>query len=170
VTTWRFPVEAGHVTMFARSIGDSDPTHDHLEPEGPAVSAPPTFVIAAAQFQPGYPMRPTTGEKWFGSARDPGRARRVLGQGTEGGSGAPSGTGFHAEEHFEYLAPVRPGQVLTVSTDWGDTWQKHGSRGGLLTFTEKVTEFSDEDGAVLIRERSVYVRTEHTVAEQRGGE
>lgn len=164
VTSWIFPVEAGHVTMFARSIGDPNPAFEPPSPELPITAVPPTFAIAAAQFQPGYPMRPASDQRWFGSASTPGTTRRVLGNDED--AGASKGTGFHAEEHFEYLAPVRAGQRLSVRSDWGATWHKDGSRGGRLTFVEKITEFRDEEGTLVIRERSVYVRTERTVGDE----
>ncbi len=167
MTSWTFPVEAGHVTMFARAIGDPNPAFEPPSAETAITAVPPTFAIAAAQFQPGYPMRPTPGQPWFGSASTPGTPRRALGNSED--TGESKGTGFHAEEHFEYLAPVRPGQRLSARTDWGRTWHKQGSRGGRLTFIEKITEFRDEGGTLVIRERSVYVRTERTVGDEERG-
>ncbi|HEX8803386.1 MAG TPA: MaoC family dehydratase N-terminal domain-containing protein, partial [Acidimicrobiales bacterium] len=73
----RFPVEEGHVLMFARAIGDAEPA---LGDPGAEVLAPPTFVMASAQFDPDYPLRPRPGRTWFGSGGTPsGR--------TAGGSG-----------------------------------------------------------------------------------
>lgn len=50
----RFPVEASHVLMFARAIGDENPVYTNpSSPEAAAfgnVIAPPTFTIAGAQF------------------------------------------------------------------------------------------------------------------------
>ena len=65
----RFPVEAGHVLAFARSLGADDPWAG-LPRTGDA--APPTFVIAAAQFDPEYPLRPRPGVPWHGSGGDAG--------------------------------------------------------------------------------------------------
>ncbi|MDA8342464.1 MAG: MaoC family dehydratase, partial [Actinomycetota bacterium] len=65
----RFPVESGHVMMFARAIGDPNPIY--VDPDYAAttevghVIAPPTFVQASAQFDPDYPLRPKIGERWF---------------------------------------------------------------------------------------------------------
>jgi len=81
----RFPVEAGHVMMFARAIGDLNPVYS--DPEGPearragGVLAPPTFTMAAAQFDPENPLRPRPGEAWFGSGSQPGprQSQRVRG-------------------------------------------------------------------------------------------
>ena len=61
----RFPVEAGHIMMFARSIGDPNPVYADAEyaagTEVGGVIAPPTFVQASAQFDPDYPLRPKPG-------------------------------------------------------------------------------------------------------------
>ena len=51
-----FPVEATHVLMFARSIGDENPVYLDAEQakdsEVGSIIAPPTFTAAAAQFNP----------------------------------------------------------------------------------------------------------------------
>ena len=58
----KFPIEAGHIMLFARSIGDANPIYydaEHAkETEAGAVIAPPTFVQASAQFDPDYFLRP----------------------------------------------------------------------------------------------------------------
>ncbi|MHB8465061.1 MAG: FAS1-like dehydratase domain-containing protein, partial [Acidimicrobiales bacterium] len=88
----RFPVEATHILMFARAIGDPNPAYSD-----PPSAAPPTFVVAGSQFDPDNPLRPRPGEPWFGSGREPSGAVR------EGGGM------LHAEQHFEYHAPLRSG-------------------------------------------------------------
>ena len=49
-----FPVEAGHIMLFARSIGDYNPVYHDAEAakktEAGGVIAPPTFPQAVAQF------------------------------------------------------------------------------------------------------------------------
>ena len=70
----RFPVEAGHILMFARSIGDPNPIYADAEfaakSEVGAIPAPPTFVQASAQFDDEYPLRPKIGQPWFGSGKE----------------------------------------------------------------------------------------------------
>ena len=65
MTVERFPIEAGHVMMFARSIGDPNPIYSDAEyaaaSEVGAIIAPPTFVQASAQFDDDYPLRPKIG-------------------------------------------------------------------------------------------------------------
>ena len=52
----RFPVEAGHIMLFARAIGDANQIYydaDYARNTEPGeVIAPPTFVQASAQFDP----------------------------------------------------------------------------------------------------------------------
>jgi hypothetical protein len=75
---------------------------------------------------------------------------------------AQSGEGesvLHAEQHFEYLAPVRVHDVLAVTEAPGKTWTKQSRSGGTLTFTELVKELRDEHGMLVVRSRMVLVST-----------
>ena len=86
--TLRFPVEAGHIMMFARAIGDANPRFYEETAGAKGVVAPPTFVQASAQFDPDYPLRPKIGQRWFGSGRDPAGPPPSFGGGGGGGGGA----------------------------------------------------------------------------------
>jgi hypothetical protein len=154
VTADRFPVEAGHILMFARAIGDENPAYaGALDDSGSDVPAPPTFVQASAQFDPDYVLRPKTGEQWFGSGRDNGFA--------------PEGVnGLHAEQHFTYHKPLRAGMVLTATTRDGNHWEKVGRRGGTLQFNETITDYRDELGDLVVTTRAVGVRTERVVEQE----
>jgi acyl dehydratase len=161
----RFPVEAGHIMMFARSIGDPNAVFADEEyargTEVGGVIAPPTFVQAGAQFDPDYPLRPQPGRPWFGSGGQPTGARSTAG---EMGAGDPSGgTGLHAEQHFEYHSPLRAGDVLHAETVQGTTWEKQGRRAGKLVFRDMITEYRDEQGELVVTARTVAVRTERAV-------
>ncbi|MHB8463623.1 MAG: FAS1-like dehydratase domain-containing protein [Acidimicrobiales bacterium] len=156
MTVDQFPVEAGHIMMFARSIGDPNPAY-----EGPDAIAPPTFVQASAQYDPDYPLRPKIGKPWFGSGKHPTGIERTSGGG--GGGGGGGGTGLHAEQHFEYHRPLRAGDVLTATTREGKRWEKEGKRAGKLIFMESITEFRDADGNLVVTARGVGVRTERPV-------
>jgi acyl dehydratase len=163
MTAERFPVEAGHVMAFARAIGDFNPVyHDAAAARSTEVGgliAPPTFVQASAQYDPDYPLRPRPGVTWFGSGRTP--SGYVAAEGSSGSGGG--GTGLHAEQHYEYHRPARPGEVLIVSTHEGKSWEKQGRRGGLLQFREAVTEYRGEDGELVVVARMVGVRTDRAV-------
>ena len=71
----KFPVEAGHILLFARSIGDENVVYTDADAakatEAGGIIAPPTFVQASAQFDPDYYLRPKVGQTWFGSGKNP---------------------------------------------------------------------------------------------------
>jgi acyl dehydratase len=184
----RFPVEAGHVLMFARSIGDPNPVYSDAEyaaaSEVGGIIAPPTFVQAGAQFDPDYGLRPKIGRPWFGSGRTPSGLQRPASpaepaaaesqpSSASSASSASSsserrprgggGTGLHAEQHYTYHRPLRVGDVLTATTTPGKRWEKQGRRAGVLVFAESVTEYRDQDGELVVTARSVAVRTERAV-------
>jgi acyl dehydratase len=156
-----FPVEAGHILMFARAVGDPNPVYADADyaktTEAGGVIAPPTFAQASAQFDPDYFLRPKIGQPWFGSGKNPTGVTR------SGGGGGGGGGGLHAEQHFEYHRPLRAGDVLTATTTPGKTWEKEGRRSGKLVFSESVTEYRDQNGELVITARGVGVRTERPV-------
>src|SRR6266516_1906562 len=105
----KFPVEAGHIMLFARAVGDAnqiyyDDAYAKTTEVG-SIIAPPTFVQASAQFDPDYRLRPKIGEPWFGSGKEPSGVQQSSGGG---------GTGLHAEQHYEYQRHPKPGDVLTA--------------------------------------------------------
>jgi acyl dehydratase len=142
----RFPIEASHVLMFARAVGEAERAVD-------ALVVPPTFAIAGAHFDPAYERRPRPGVAWFGSGRRPVST-----------SDAPQqprgeGGGFHAEQHFVYHRTPCVGDVLYGEHRPGATWHKQGRRGGSLTFLERITEYRDAAGAPVVTLRAVDVAT-----------
>ena len=167
----RFPVEAGHVMMFARSVGDPNPVYEDADyarsTEAGRIIAPPTFVQAGAQFDPDYPLRPKIGQAWFGSGREP-SGTAGTGGGQRDSASAPTGggvgRGLHAEQHFEYHRPLAVGDVLSVTTRPGESWEKEGRRAGKLSFAETITEYRDQHGELVVTARSVGVRTERAAA------
>jgi acyl dehydratase len=157
MATQRFPVEAAHVMMFARSVGDPNPVYVDPEQAGGPCLAPPTFGIAADHFDPDYERRPRPGVPWFGSG-----ARPIS---VEGGSQQPTGggSGFHAQEHFTYHRALRVGDVLFGSVRAGASWHKQGRRGGKLSFREHLTDYCDADGTPVLTLSWVDVLTERVV-------
>ncbi|HET6810736.1 MAG TPA: MaoC family dehydratase N-terminal domain-containing protein [Acidimicrobiales bacterium] len=159
----RFPVEAGHIMLFARSVGDPNPVYHDEEharkTEVGGIIAPPTFVQASAQHDPDYPLRPKIGQPWFGSGREPTGAAPRSG----GGGGGGGGTGLHAEQHYVYHRPLRAGDVLTAVTRPGKSWEKEGRRAGKLIFGESITEYRDQNGELVVTATGVGVRTERPV-------
>lgn len=153
----KFPVEATHIMMFARSVADPNPIYYDEEyakkTEVGHIIAPPTFPRSVAQFDPDYHLRPKPGEKWFGSGKNP----------TGLTAPAKSSGGLHAEQHFEYHRNPKPGDVLTVTTKPGKTWEKESKRAGKLIFTETIQEYRDQNGELVITSRGVGVKTERPV-------
>ncbi|MFV0258469.1 MAG: MaoC family dehydratase N-terminal domain-containing protein [Acidimicrobiales bacterium] len=148
-----FHVEASHIMMFARSIGDDNPRYDPLRSDPAEVMAPPTFVQASAQFDPDYVLRPSIdADGWFGSGGEP-TGRKPSG-GSKGGGG--NGGGLHAEQHFVYHRPLKAGDVLTATTSTGKEWEKTGG-SGTLRFSERVTEYRDANGELVVTATGVGV-------------
>ncbi len=159
----RFPVEAGHVMMFARAIGDPNPVYADAEyaaaSEIGAIPAPPTFVTASAQFDPDYPLRPKAGQPWFGSGRNATGTPPTAPTGGGGTGGSGGGTSLHAEQSYEYHRTLVVGDVLHARGRIGEQWTKEG-RSGTLKFTEMITEYLDLHDEVVITARTVAVLTE----------
>jgi hypothetical protein len=147
--TITFPVEATHIMMFRRSIGDYSVPDTGMED----AAAPPTFPRAVVQFDPDYFLRMKPGEAWFGSGATP--------SGVEGKPG--SSGGLHAEQHFEFVRPVKPGDVLTATLKPGKSWEKESKRAGRLLFEEVITEYRDEHDELVCTARMVRVTTERPV-------
>jgi hypothetical protein len=159
----KFPIEASHIMMFARSIADGNQIYyddDYAQGTEPgSIIAPPTFAQASAQYDENYFLRPKIGEPWFGSAKEATGVKREEGDGSGGGGGG----GLHAEQHFEYHRHLKPGDVLTAAIKPGKTWEKESKRAGKLMFSETVTEYRDQNGELVITARGVGVRTERPV-------
>ncbi len=158
----KFPVEASHILMFARSVGDyneiyADEGYAQTTEPG-SIIAPPTFVQASAQFDPDYFLRPKPGTPWFGSGKEPTGVKK---EGSGGGGGG--GGGLHAEQHYEYHRHPKPGDVLTATVKPGKKWEKQGKRSGKLLFSETITEYRDQNGELVVTARSVGVHTERPV-------
>ncbi len=158
----RFPVEAGHILLFARAMGDPNPIYadaDYAQTtEVGGIIAPPTFERASVQFDPSYHLRPKSGEPWFGSGREPSGGPHP--QAPEGG------TAMHAEQHYEYHRPLRPGDLLTVKTRPGKRWERAGRRAGTLSFAETVHDYYDLHGDLVMTARHIRVRTERVVDQE----
>ncbi|MEM8768380.1 MAG: MaoC family dehydratase N-terminal domain-containing protein, partial [Pseudomonadota bacterium] len=107
----KFAIEASHIMMFARSVGDDNQIYydeDYAKGTEPgSIIAPPTFAQSSAQFDPDYFLRPKVGgEGWFGSGKEATGVKKEAGSGGGGGGG---GGGLHAEQHFEYHRHLKPG-------------------------------------------------------------
>ena len=173
----KFSVEASHIMMFARSIGDENQIYydaEHAaETEPGAIIAPPTFVQASAQFDPTYGLRPRMdGIGWMGSGANPTSAVRQEAPKPKETSAdedkkeqprRSGGGGLHAEQRYVYHRHPKVGDVLTATSRPGETWEKTGRRSGKLVFRESVTEYRDQNGELVVTATSVGVSTERPV-------
>ena len=165
-----FPIEASHIMMFARSIGDGNQIYYDQDyaagAETGGVIAPPTFVQASAQFDPDYGLRPKIGgDGWFGSGGKPTgvKPREGDGEGSGDSGGGGGGGGLHAEQRYIYHRHPKVGDVLTATNKPGKSWEKEGKRSGKLVFSESITEYRDQDGELVVTAIGTGVRTERPV-------
>jgi acyl dehydratase len=156
-----FPIEAGHIMLFARAVGDPNPIYadqQYAKSRG-GIIAPPTFLEAGLHFDENFPFRPRLGKPWLGSRATP--------------TGLPpeqldAGTDMHAETHFEYHKVLRPGMVLHAKSRRGTTWETEGKRAGKLIFGDAFTDYYDQDEQLVATHRLVVVSTERKVAQPAG--
>ena len=168
---FEFPVDASQIMLFARAVGDRNPVYNDAkyagdtEPGG--IVAPPTFVQAACQYDPKFPLRPVIGEPWFGSGKEATGLKPKEDKASDGGkdSGDSSARMLHAEQQYVYHKPIRPGDNLTVSTRRGKSWEKEGRRGGTMAFAEVITEYRDQAGDLVVTATSVGVTTGKAVTQ-----
>ena len=160
-----FPVEAGHIMLFARAVGDDNPIYRDAEyaktTEVGGVIAPPTFERVWAQWDPDYALRPKPGQPWFGSAAGPTGLPEPGSD--EGGDGGGGGRGLHAEQHYVYHRPVLAGETLIAKKRPGKTWEKEGRRAGKMKFSEEIIDLVDENGEVVVTATSIGVLTSRAV-------
>ena len=156
------PIEKGHIMMFARAIGDENPIYSdekYASEKTGGIIAPPTFTQSSAQFDPDYFLRPKIGKPWFGSGKKPTGIEKSKNK-TESST---STNILHAEQHFEYHLPLKPGDTLTPQVTEGEKWEKESKRAGLLKFSVSITKYFNQDDELVITARSVGVVTEKVV-------
>lgn len=127
-------VEHGKIAEFARAVKDDAPVYR----SGEAPPAPPTFLMTIAH--------------WIG---DLGQTRR--------GVTLDYRRLLHGEQDFEYLKPIRAGDVLTFRSRTRDVSQKQGKRGGVMTFVVGETEFRNQRGEVVAYMRNTVIETAEAV-------
>ena len=127
-------VELGKIREFARAVKDDNPNYRN---EAGAL-APPTFLMTIAH--------------WLGDMGQTRSAvkldyRRLL----------------HGEQEFEYVRPIRAGDVLTFRSRTKDVFEKQGKRGGKMLFIIGETEFKNQRGEVVAYTRNTAIETEGAV-------
>jgi hypothetical protein len=127
-------VEHGKIREFARAIKD-----DSAAFTGDAPLAPPTFLMTIAHWGEGATSSGVRAVKLD--------MRRLL----------------HGEQEFEYLRPIRAGDVLRVRSRTKDVFEKQGSRGGKMLFVLMESEYKNQRDEVVAYSRNTLIMTEGTV-------
>jgi hypothetical protein len=130
----RMPVESGKIAEFAKAVKDDNPAYGR----GEAPPAPPTFLMTISH--------------WLGSLGETRQGikldfRRLL----------------HGEQEFEYVRPIRAGDVLRFRSRTKDVFQKEGKRGGTMTFIVGETEFRNQRDEVVAYMRNTAIETADAV-------
>ncbi len=127
-------VEVGKVREFARAVKDPNPAF--LADEVPM--APPTFLMTIAH--------------WIG---DMGKTRSAV--------KLDYRRLLHGEQEFEYVRPIRAGDVLTFRSRTKEVFEKAGKRGGKMLFILSETEYKNQRGEVVAYTRNTAIETEGAV-------
>lgn len=128
--TFEWVVERGKISEFARACLNESEIFDR-----PDAVATPTFPQTTSFWQRRRGGRPRLARPF-----DP---RRLL----------------HGEQEFEYLRPLRAGDMLTGQTKLKDYYEKEGKRGGVMRFAVFETEFRDANGNVVAYSRGTSIET-----------
>lgn len=143
-------VEAGKVAEFAAAVGDDDPVF-----RDPAVArrrgfdripAPPTFTRVSM----------------FPRYRPDGAGRLGFDLGFD------IRYELHGEQAYEFTRPVYVGDTLAGRTTLTDVYEREGRQGGTMTFAVLETEYTDEDGELVVTERETLIEAEGSVSASDG--
>jgi acyl dehydratase len=126
-------VEAGKIREFAKAVKDGNTAYAQ-----DAAVAPPTFLMTIAH--------------WMGDLGQTRSAvkldyRRLL----------------HGEQEFEFVKPIRAGDVLTFRSRTKDVFEKDGKRGGKMLFVIGETEYRNQKGEVVAYTRNTAIETADAV-------
>jgi acyl dehydratase len=72
---------------------------------------------------------------------------------------------LHGEQEFEYLRPIRAGDLLRFRSRTKEVFEKQGKRGGTMTFVIGETEFRNAAGEVVAYLRNTAIETAEAVKE-----
>ena len=161
----RFPIEAGHIMMFARSIGDPNPIYADAE-YAAATEVGDDHRAADVRageraVRPRLPLRPKIGQPWFGSGQGadrrrrepPGRRRAAAVAAAAARACTPSSTTrTTARCASATCSPRRRARARRG--------RRRASAPGKLVFSETITEYRDQNGELVVTARGVGVRTE----------
>lgn len=131
------PVESSKVREFAIALLDDDPIYQDAGAARAAgfedIPAPLTFAAASSHFR----------DDLLTFERLDMDLRRIL----------------HGESSWEYLAPVTVGDRLLGHRRLADVATRPGKRGGDMTLYTFETEFVNDRGHTVLRQRDVVIET-----------
>jgi acyl dehydratase len=122
-TTDPVPVDAAMIAKFAECIGDNNPIH--VDPEkarsGPngGLTAPPSFAVTFRNGRHFFEHVPRFGKQ-----------------------------GFDAGKDVEFVAPIRPGDSITLSSHVKEIYEKTG-RSGSMVFVVIRSTLTNQKGEVV---------------------
>lgn len=138
VTVTGLHIEAGKVEEFARALKDDNPAHrdeEAAKEQGfETIPAPMTFM-AVSNFPRYHPEGVEREHKGFDLGFD-------------------SRYSIHGEQEYELERPAYVGETLEGTTTLVDVYQRDGSRGGTMTFAVMETKYRNQDGELVLTERS----------------
>jgi len=70
---------------------------------------------------------------------------------------------LHGEQEFEYVKPIRAGDVLRFRSRTKEVFEKQGKRGGKMLFIIGETEFKNQRDEVVAYSRNTVIETEGAV-------
>jgi acyl dehydratase len=131
------PVESSKVREFAIALLDDDPMYQDAGAARAAgfvdIPAPLTFAAASSHFRDDLALFERLNMD----------LRRVL----------------HGESSWEYVAPVSVGDRLAAHRRLADVATRPGRRGGDMTLYTFETEFVNDRGDTVLRQRDVVIET-----------
>jgi MaoC dehydratase-like protein len=136
--SWRIRIERGPVANFAKSVKDDSPVYQQAD-----APAPPTFGFVMAHWGAFANEQPAGG-----TPDGPSPVMQII-----GGLMQKGGLVLHGEQQFEYLGPVRVGDVLVGEGRIADVYEKD-SKGKTMTFLVSENEYKNEaTGEVVLKTR-----------------
>ena len=140
IYTDEFEVEKGMIKRFAIAIGDSNPLYHDEEFAGSTeyggIIAPPSFLFEWNHHKHSV-LSPEIRKTMFVDFE---RQPRVL----------------RGINEYEFITPVRPGDVITTKSRIADVYEKQG-RSGQLIFMLCETEYYRQTKEVLWRSKDTYI-------------
>jgi acyl dehydratase len=122
IETGRFEVTKEHILSFCEAIGDTNPlfTDEEAAKSGPngGIVAPPAFYTS---IRTGGGLDP---KLRYGNLQ------------------------LNAGQHWEYRAPIRPGDVITAKSSVHDIYEKTG-RTGRMVFLVRRTTYTNQNGDIV---------------------